>query len=412
MSVEKIIKERYSERVYKESKPSEEDLIKVLESALHAPNSCNMQAMQFVVIDDNELKKKLGKIATGKMLWAPINILLLQDTRFTIKRYSGIMSLGASMQNMCLTATSLGLATCPMAGFENDEEVKIILGIPDHYELILILGLGYPLSSPKKRERLPLRAFVSVNKFDNSLGLKEDSSKLSDWNLSTLTDYRSRIAPVYRYQDRFSLSIYADVVYFKILDHVTRTIDNSKKVLLDLFTYDGFFIKNFLSKTNLSEIYISDSVDYLIEQNLRISDRIKSIKINKKNQIGSDDSVYDVVTFIHKAQFTPNLKDTIREVSRVLKPGGKFIVSFDVHPYKKRVVEFLRKLYIRYILRQKFNVYENNKTYKIGPRSQISYNRFKRLCLDAGLMESEYIKKTIDVGAKFKHTYIYAVFEK
>ena len=56
-----IIKERHSIRQYDPSfKLSKEELMSILEEATQAPSSSNMQAWNFIVVQDDERKKDLG----------------------------------------------------------------------------------------------------------------------------------------------------------------------------------------------------------------------------------------------------------------------------------------------------------------------------------------------------------------
>ena len=73
MDVFESIEKRFSVRSYKDQPIAPEVLQKILEAAWHAPCSCNLQLMQYIVITDIDIREKLAKIATAKMLWAPVN---------------------------------------------------------------------------------------------------------------------------------------------------------------------------------------------------------------------------------------------------------------------------------------------------------------------------------------------------
>lgn len=416
MELAKAIKDRYSERDYREKFPSKEEIDLILESAWHAPNSCNMQAMHFLVIDDQELRFKMSKVATQKFSWAPVNILLMIDSRVTIKRHSGVMSLGAAMQNMLLTATDIGLAACPMAGFSNDESIKDLLGIPDYYDLMVVIGIGYPSTrnnSSKCRERIPLAESVHFNKFDSGKGISNLSVAMKDWSMEDVIDYRRRIAPVYRYENRFSLGIYSADIYEKLVEKINSITNfkNGKINVLDINTYDGVFIKKFIDinqdKINLT---ISDHLDHILKTRSDLGVAVETIKIQANNLIPSSKK-FDLVTCVHKLQFIPNYATLLENSADLVKSDGYLVVAFDT---QSRSAWFMKKIFLyakSLFSGQIFNVYENNPYYKIGPYRAVPkkniFNVLKRLkfsLVEDGIIKADNMKSS-------NRTY-YAVFRK
>ena len=43
--------------------------------------------------------------------------------------------------------------------------IKEILGIPDRYRVVVLLSLGYPVKSPKRKLRKPLKEIISYDCF-------------------------------------------------------------------------------------------------------------------------------------------------------------------------------------------------------------------------------------------------------
>jgi len=96
-----------------------------------------------------------------------------------------MVDVAIAMQNMVLTATSMGLGTCWVGSFE-ENQVRQLLKIPENYRVVALLALGYP---KKKfdftgkvphliRRRKPLEKVVSFEEF----GKKPQN--LSDANLT------------------------------------------------------------------------------------------------------------------------------------------------------------------------------------------------------------------------------------
>ena len=75
-----------------------------------------------------------------------------------------MFDLGLFTQTLCLAAHNLGLGTVIVGLFDHDK-AKNIVKVPDGYELVVLIPLGYPAkisSAPKRRE---IGEFVHHNTF-------------------------------------------------------------------------------------------------------------------------------------------------------------------------------------------------------------------------------------------------------
>jgi nitroreductase len=64
------------------------------------------------------------------------------------------------VDHMTLAAFSLGLGTCWIGAFYEDQ-VKEILGVPDGVRVVALLPLGYPAESPRSTSRKSLEDVVA-----------------------------------------------------------------------------------------------------------------------------------------------------------------------------------------------------------------------------------------------------------
>jgi len=65
-----------------------------------------------------------------------------------------MFDLGLAAQSLCLMAHNLGLGTVIVGLFDHDK-AKQVIHVPDGYELVAIVPMGYPAkisSAPKRRE--------------------------------------------------------------------------------------------------------------------------------------------------------------------------------------------------------------------------------------------------------------------
>jgi len=65
-----------------------------------------------------------------------------------------------ALDHMTLAAASLGLGTCWIGAFY-EEQAKAILGVPEGVRIVALLPLGYPAEEPFPRPRKPLDEIVS-----------------------------------------------------------------------------------------------------------------------------------------------------------------------------------------------------------------------------------------------------------
>ncbi len=174
-----IIKGRRSIRVYEDKDVPEDILIQVLESIRWAPSWANTQCWEVVVVKDPAKKEALQEAlpktnpARKAMAQAPVILALCGKLKvsgyykdqITTKLGDWFMfDLGIATQNICLTAHDLGMGTV-VVGLLDHNKVQEALKVPDGYEPVALIPLGYPAkvsSAPKRRE---LNDFVRYESF-------------------------------------------------------------------------------------------------------------------------------------------------------------------------------------------------------------------------------------------------------
>jgi nitroreductase len=174
-----IIKGRRSVRKYQDKGVPEEALNKILESVKWSPSWANTQCWEIIVIRDPKVKERLQDIlpksnpAAKHLAEAPV-ILALCAKLGSSGYYKGegttkfgdwfMFDLGIAAQSICLTAYDLGIGTVVVGLFEHDKVAKE-LGVPEGYDLVSLIPLGYPTKesgAPKRRE---IGEFVHYDKF-------------------------------------------------------------------------------------------------------------------------------------------------------------------------------------------------------------------------------------------------------
>jgi nitroreductase len=163
-----LIQERRSIRKYEDREIPEEALRQVLESVRWSPSWANTQCWEVIVVKSAAAKEKLqatlsSNPATKALVQAPVVLVLCAKTKSSgfYKEQAAtkfgdwlMYDLGIATQSICLTAHSLGLATVVVGLFDHGKAAEA-MQVPDGYELVTMIPLGYPAksgSAPKRRE--------------------------------------------------------------------------------------------------------------------------------------------------------------------------------------------------------------------------------------------------------------------
>ncbi|MCF6094640.1 nitroreductase family protein [Microaerobacter geothermalis] len=199
-----VMKERSSIRNYKKGiKIPSEKLEQILQLATTAPSSWNLQHWKFIVVQEEENKKRLFPIAyrQQQVLDASAVVIVLGDTEANknaetiyneaVKAgymteeakndivnniqqvYQNVENVGVheAIRNASFAAMQLMLAakandidTCPMGGFD-PVALREELNIPDRYIPVLMITLGYAEKPAHQTSRFPLEEVVIHESF-------------------------------------------------------------------------------------------------------------------------------------------------------------------------------------------------------------------------------------------------------
>ena len=134
---------RRSTRSFREEKVSREDIETLLEAAMAAPSSCNLQPWSFVVVDEEETLAQLKAVSPLGQYNAPLAILICGETNHLSWKGGWQFDCGAAAQSMMVEAVELGLASVCVGGFDGAAAARL-LHIPEGVQPCVIIELGYP----------------------------------------------------------------------------------------------------------------------------------------------------------------------------------------------------------------------------------------------------------------------------
>lgn len=162
-----LVKTRQSVRRFASRPVAAAHLMQCLEAARLAPSASNSQPWTFVVIDDPNIKDQLAKTTYSSMMkfnrfteQAPVLVALVLERPRLITQIAGFLKktafpqidCGIAAQHFCLQAESLGLGTC-MIGWFNQNEARRILQVPPARKIGLLIAVGYPETAYRLREK-------------------------------------------------------------------------------------------------------------------------------------------------------------------------------------------------------------------------------------------------------------------
>ena len=173
MDVLEVIKGRKSIRAFKSQDVPPEIMEKLIDSARWAPSAGNIEPWEFVIVRKLETKRRLAEAALKQnfIMEAPLVIVVCANEDRSSIRYGRrgrtlycIQDTAAAIQNIHLAAYFLGLGTCWIGAFR-EEEARKILKVPLGIRPVAIIPVGYPAESPSPRRRRSMSQIVHYETF-------------------------------------------------------------------------------------------------------------------------------------------------------------------------------------------------------------------------------------------------------
>jgi nitroreductase len=160
MKVRDTVLSRRTVRQFKPVPVERSLLQEVVNAGRLAPSAANLQPLEFVIIDDEKVRKKVFPCLRWAAYIAPRGnprpgqepmAYIITLVNLGVREKSFEYDVGAAMENMILAALEAGLGSCWLLSIER-EKIAALLEVPPAYRVDSVLALGVPAESPVAEE--------------------------------------------------------------------------------------------------------------------------------------------------------------------------------------------------------------------------------------------------------------------
>ena len=181
-NINRIFVNRWSPRAMSGEEISHDDLMGLFEAARWAPSSYNNQPWRFIYAKRNtdDWQTFISLLVEGNKIWAQnaaVIVVVISRKNFEFNEKPVIthqFDAGAAWENLALEATSRGLVTHGMQGFDYNQARKE-LGVPENFDVMAMIAIGklgqkenLPINLQEREypsDRKPLEEIVMEGKF-------------------------------------------------------------------------------------------------------------------------------------------------------------------------------------------------------------------------------------------------------
>ncbi len=177
----KVLTGRRSIRMYRATAVEKSELYLLVEMAMKAPSSGNLQDYRFIVCTDKKIIYQLPEMCMDQM-WmssAPAVIVVCSQPAEQAKWFGergrhvfSIQNASAASQNILLSAHALGLGACWVGGFDQ-EQIDELFDVTGKGRVEGLITVGYPAEKPEPKEEISIPVGMYFDKFGNTKDDKE-----------------------------------------------------------------------------------------------------------------------------------------------------------------------------------------------------------------------------------------------
>jgi nitroreductase len=163
-----VVRTAMAVRQYQDRALPDEVVRRIVEAGRLSASGGNSQPWHFVVVSDHARLQKLGSLVRTApyIAGAAAAVVVAFEKQ---KGQIGLADAARAIQSMILTAWGDGVGS-NWTGFSSLDAVRAEVGLPDSYQVIAVLTLGYPAQKTiGKKKRKPFDEVVSGERFGTRL---------------------------------------------------------------------------------------------------------------------------------------------------------------------------------------------------------------------------------------------------
>lgn len=243
----KEIFEHRSIRKYQDKQIPAEVLNQILNAAIRASNTGNMQVYSIVVTTNKEIKEALSPAHFNQPMvkQAPVILTFCADfNRFNkwcrarnaepgydnfLSFLTGAIDAVIAAQNACLEAEAHGLGICYLGtAIYNADKIIEVLNLPKGVVPVTAVTIGYPADIPELTDRLPMEAVIHYETY-------QDFSEASIDRIYAEKEARDDSQQFVKENNKETLAqVFTDIRYSKANN------EHFSKVLFDVLKKQGY----------------------------------------------------------------------------------------------------------------------------------------------------------------------------
>ncbi len=248
--VDKYFKERRTIRKYSDKEIEESLIDEMLEAAMYAPNTGNMQLYSVIVTRSEEGKRQLASTHFNQPASTGCSVLLTFCADFNrfehwcrvsdaIPGYNNFQAFSWALidatifaQQFCTIAEMSGLGCCYLGTTTyNAPQIAEILSLPERVVPVVTIAVGYPDDVAMRSDRLPLQAIKHSEKYHN---YSDDSIHSVYSKKESLVENQGFVSE----NGKATLAqVFTDIRYTK------EANEHFSKIFLDFIEKQGFTIR-------------------------------------------------------------------------------------------------------------------------------------------------------------------------
>ena len=172
MDLDKAIKSRSSVKKFNSKKPDWRDIIECIDAARFAPMAGGNYSLKFIIVSEpekiNEIAQACQQDFVGSVSYV---VVACSVPGRTVNAYGKQgeayvrQQAGAAMENFLLKVTELGLSTC-WVGYFAEDQIRRVLQIPDNAQVEAVFPIGYEYEKRRtKKAPVDMDSILYFNKY-------------------------------------------------------------------------------------------------------------------------------------------------------------------------------------------------------------------------------------------------------